>query len=305
MLFDERFEFCDLKAVDHAVEHGLLRFGIESFALPDGDPPAECVGEFLSDLFRLGGDDHRRLGAVDAVDDEVKRARIEEIGDDGIERELPAVEPRPDRAIENDVERHDEVAHRQADALGKHDAAHFDAVERASETDRHAAADARKKSSERRAEQEIGPRDGRALCRVVRERQFEQERRERVDRDDVDGIHRKRDALFLHAEQKEGHVQDDQKYRHRHRIAHRAEEHGKTGQPAVVQVDGGEEQFDPHRIDDARSGQQQEIERRKLPLHNTPLFPILTHAAGKVKREICRKCVFCAKKDPTCAGSRR
>ena len=26
---------------------------------------------------------------------------------------------------------------------------------------------------------------------------------------------------------------------------------------------------------------------------------------GKVKREICRKCVFCAKKDPTCAGSRR
>ena len=89
--FDEGFELYGLEPVDHHVQHGFRRARVKTAGVQNGQAGAELLRDFLRDLVGAGGDDHGRLGAVEAVHNEIHGFGAGRIGYDGVERQNPAV----------------------------------------------------------------------------------------------------------------------------------------------------------------------------------------------------------------------
>src|SRR6478736_1363319 len=77
---DDRFHLADLEARDDAVEDLLLGARQPAVSLEDGDAALQLAGDPLADRRAPRGDDRDRRELLEAVDDEVERARRGDVG---------------------------------------------------------------------------------------------------------------------------------------------------------------------------------------------------------------------------------
>jgi len=88
---DDGAHFRDLEPVHDKIDDGLLGVGVPADRRDLGGAAAEGGHQGGADLVGFVGDDHDLLGAVDTLDDEVHRFQPRRVGDDGVERQDPAV----------------------------------------------------------------------------------------------------------------------------------------------------------------------------------------------------------------------
>ena len=74
----------NLETVHHEIDHTFFRAGEIAPGTDLGDAPAEFLGEGLADLVFQGGDNHHRLGLVQALHNKVDGFVAHKVGDDGI-----------------------------------------------------------------------------------------------------------------------------------------------------------------------------------------------------------------------------
>ena len=227
------------------------------------DARAERRGQLTADVLRMIGDDHRRLGLVQALDDEVDCLDADGVGHDGVQRQHPAAHDDPGDDVEEGVVGHHKRADGHAQTAGEDHGQHLDAVERAAVADGGARADARDQAAEDGAQQQVAAGDGR---RARRDEAAEERGGQRVDHDGVDRADGERRTLAPQAVEKERHVEHNQKEREGNDPARNlGKQHRRARNAAVIQRDGREKQHHAERVDDAGDGQHQQGNGGKRP----------------------------------------
>ena len=102
-LVDQVLELGHLEAVDHKIDHALLGIGVSAPGLQTGGAALEGVRQDLAHLIGMGGDDHRALGPVQAVHDEVHGLEGRAVGDDGVKGQDPVLQHDAADDIEKDI----------------------------------------------------------------------------------------------------------------------------------------------------------------------------------------------------------
>ena len=262
---DQVFHLCHLKAVDDEVHHGLGGIGVAAPHLHAGHTALKGLTKLPADGVGLHGDDHGALGPVQAVHDEVHGLEGRGVRDDGIKGQDPVLQHDAADDVKQDVVCHDEGAHAHAQPLGEDDRHDLDTVHGAAEADGHTAADAGDDAAEQGAQQKVRPRQGRGKAHIHRQHVGDEPGSQGVDAHSVDGIESEERTLLFQSVQKQRHIQRQQKYRQCQPLrCHLGQKHGRAGDAAVIELDGGEENGHAHGVDDACRRQGKQIGQTKL-----------------------------------------
>src|SRR5690606_9651894 len=121
-----------LQAGDHAVEdvHIVPHAGLAhaAFALVDGEPATQLLGDHVVDLLVVRAHDGDSRVLLDALDHEVHRLARGQVGDHGVERRFHTGQDGR-HAEDHHVDGGDDVAHGGAQFAADHDAEHLGAVD--------------------------------------------------------------------------------------------------------------------------------------------------------------------------------
>ena len=262
--FDEGFELHGLEPVDHHIQHGFGSARIKTAGVQNGQAGAELLRNLLRDLVGAGGNDHGGLGAVEAVHDEVHGFGAGRIGDDGIERQNPAVHGDAADDVQSHVVNQHKVAHGETQRLCKDDGGHLDAVHGAAVADGKAAAHAGDDSAEQGAQKQVGAGQRGSNADVDGQNVRYEPGRRGVDTDGEDGVDGEHGPLPLEPKQKQWDVQHNQEKRQGERGGRQlGKQDGRAGDAAVVQLHRRNKQRYTDGIDDSGREKHQEVKGRK------------------------------------------
>lgn len=253
---DDGLHLGDLKTVDDKINQGLFLAGIISLGGKLGNSAAEGLRERFADRIGTGGNDGGRLGFVQAFDNEVHGFDGGAVGQNGVKGHDPAAEDAADGYIQQYIVNHHEGTYCHAQALGKDYSHDLHAVDGAAEADGHAAAHTGDQAAEDGTQQQII--SGKGGGSGGREERVDGERGQGIDQDRPQRVDRKGQSLLFHAEKKQRRIEQNQKHRQGVRLRRQLpEEHGRTGDAAVIELYRGQKQCDADGVDDTGEKQKQ------------------------------------------------
>lgn len=233
LFVDDGFHFVDLEAVDDDAHDGLFGAGIPAFGIHHGDAATEDLGKSGANVLGVGGDDISGFRTVETIHDEVNGLESDKIGDDGVEREHPALENDAADDVEDDVICHHEGADGEPHFFGEDDGHDLDAVHRAAEADRKAAARTRDKPTEECAKEKVGACKGGGDADVDGQDIGDEPSGKGIDRDGIDRVDREDLTLAFQAVKKERNVKKEKKDGERKGRDH-GKKHGCARDAAVI-----------------------------------------------------------------------
>ena len=126
---DQVLDLRNLEAVHHKIDDALLGAGKIAPRADLGNAPAEFLRQGLTDFLLPHGHNHHGFGLVQTFHNEVDGFVAHKVGEDGVQRQNPALENHADKEIQNHVVDHHEGADGQAQSLCEGHAQHLHAVD--------------------------------------------------------------------------------------------------------------------------------------------------------------------------------
>ena len=232
---DDFPQLADLIAVDDNIDYGFVCAGVVALSCHGGHAAAKDGGKLCTDLLRNGGNNHRRLRAVEALYNEIYGFQGGCIGNNGVQRENPAVHDNAADDVQQDVVDHDKRSHRDAKPFGEDYRHDFDAVHGTAKADGKTASGAGNQTAEQRTKQQVRAGKRRRDADIDGQHIGNQPCSNGVDCDSKNRVDGKRCALPFESVEEQGDVKYQQKQRQTHPVrCQLPKQHGSAGNAAVV-----------------------------------------------------------------------